>query len=84
MNTMAIIIGLLLGLLSAGVCYGVSMLTSGLFARPFYRLYARVLIGICCVMLLAPALRILSAWSPIAGTIALGTGSTGTICDAYS
>ncbi len=71
MNTLAIVIGLVYGVLSAAVCYGVSMITSGLFARPFYRLYSRVLIGICCVMLLAPALRWLAASSPMMGAIGL-------------
>jgi hypothetical protein len=71
MDTMAIIVGLLLGLLSAAGCYGVSMIASGLFSRPIYRLYSRVLIGICCVMLLAPLLRWLSIENPMWGTIAL-------------
>ena len=57
MNTAAVLIGLLYGVVSAVVCYVVSMVTSGLFARSFYRLYARVLVGICSVMLLAPGLR---------------------------
>ncbi len=71
MNVLAIVVGLVFGVLSAAMCYGVSMITSGLFARPFYRLYSRVLIGICCVMLLAPALRWLAASSPMMGAIGL-------------
>ena len=71
MNTLAIVIGLAFGILSAVLFYGVSMVTSGLFARPFYRLYSRVLIGTCCVMLLAPALRWLAASSPMMGAIRL-------------
>ncbi|KAA5542093.1 hypothetical protein FYK55_14890 [Roseiconus nitratireducens] len=57
MNTPAVFIGLFYGVLSAVVCYVVSMITGGLFARPFYRLYSRFLIAICSVMLLAPGLR---------------------------
>ncbi|WP_372896567.1 hypothetical protein, partial [Stieleria sp.] len=71
MNPLAIVIGLVFGVVSAAAFYGVSMITSGLFARPFYRTYSRVLIGICCVMLLAPGLRFLAASNPLAGAIGL-------------
>ena len=71
MNTPAVIIGLVLCVLSAVTCYGVSMVASGLFSRSFYRTYSRILISICCVMLLAPALRWLAATSPLMGAIGL-------------
>lgn len=71
MNTPAVIIGLALCVLSAVTCYGVSMVASGLFSRSFYRTYSRILISICCVMLLAPALRWLAATSPLMGAIGL-------------
>ncbi|QDV46061.1 hypothetical protein Enr13x_59650 [Stieleria neptunia] len=71
MNPLAIAIGLVFGVVSAAAFYGVSMITSGLFARPFYRTYSRVLIGICCVMLLAPGLRLLASSNPMAGAIGL-------------
>ncbi|MCR9296285.1 MAG: hypothetical protein NXI32_26540, partial [bacterium] len=71
MNPTAIFFGLFYGIVSAVVFYVVSMLTSGLFARPFYRLYARVLIGICCVMMLAPPLRWLASLSPSWGFVSL-------------
>jgi hypothetical protein len=57
MNTPAVALGIFYGIVSVVICYGVSLVTSGLFARPFYRLYAKVLIGTCSVMLLAPGLR---------------------------
>ncbi len=71
MNTTAVLIGVFYGVISAVACYIVSMITSGLFARPFYRLYARVLVGICCVMLLAPGLRWLGGVNPELAAIAL-------------
>ncbi len=71
MNTTAVLIGLFYGMMSAVICYVVSMVTSGLFARPFYRLYGRVLIGICSVMLLAPGLRWLASMDPQMATIGL-------------
>jgi hypothetical protein len=57
MNAIAVSIGLFYGVISAIICYVVSMITAGLFAREFYRLYARVLIGVCSLMLVAPGLR---------------------------
>ena len=57
MNSLAVVLGLLYGLAAAGAFYVVSMVASGLFARSFYRIYARVLIGICSAMLLVPLLR---------------------------
>ncbi len=71
MNGAAVFLGLLFGVVSAVVFYAVAMLTSGLFARPFYRLYARVLIGICCIMLAAPGLRWLATEWPLLGFAAL-------------
>ena len=74
MNANAVLLGLLYGILSIGICYGISMVTSGLFVRPYYRLYARTLIGTCAVMLIAPGLRLLATYNPELATIAL-TGS---------
>ena len=71
MDTTAVIFGVFYGMVSTAVCYVVSMLTSGLFVRSFYRLYARVLIGICCIMMLAPALRWLALTQPLAATFCL-------------
>lgn len=64
MNTIAVLLGLFYGILSIVACYLVAMITSGLFSRPFYRLYARLLIAICAVMLAAPGLRWLATVSP--------------------
>jgi hypothetical protein len=58
-------------LLSVVLCYFVSMLTSGLFARPFYRLYSGLLIGICSLMLLSPGLRWLALSDPQLAVLAL-------------
>ena len=74
MNAFAVTMGLSYAVLSAFLCYVVSLLASGLFAKQFYRLYARVLIGICCAMMLAPPLRYIAslhaAWATIGLTIA--------------
>lgn len=71
MNTTAVFVGLFYGILSVALCYFVSMLTSGLFARPFYRLYSGVLIGICSLMLLSPGLRWLALSNPQLAILAL-------------
>ncbi len=71
MNTAAVLVGLFYGVISAVVCYVVSMVTSGIFARPFYRLYARVLIGICSVMLIAPGLRWMASTNPQLAALSL-------------
>ena len=70
LNPLAVILGILYGLAAAGTCYVVSMVASGLFARAFYRIYARVLIGICSAMLLVPLLRWISP-HPVAARILL-------------
>ena len=70
LNPLAVILGILYGLAAAGTCYVVSMVASGLFARAFYRIYARVLIGICSAMLLVPLLRWISP-HPLAARILL-------------
>ncbi len=72
MNTSAVALGIFYGIVSAVTCYGLSLVTSGMFARPFYRLYAKVLIGTCSVMLLAPGLRWLASTAdPQIATLAL-------------
>jgi hypothetical protein len=71
MNPAAIFFGLSYAVLSAVAFYAVSMLTSGLFARPLYRLYSRVLIAICCIMMAAPPLRWLASLSPTWGVVGL-------------
>jgi hypothetical protein len=71
MNTTAVFVGLFHGILSVVLCYFVSMLTSGIFARPFYRLYSGVLIGICSLMLLSPGLRWLALSDPQLAVLAL-------------
>ncbi|TWU39269.1 hypothetical protein [Novipirellula artificiosorum] len=71
MDITAVWIGLLYGVFSAMLCYVVAMMTSGLFARSFYRLYARELIAICSVMLSAPGLRWLANTNPHLASIAL-------------
>lgn len=72
MNTLAVALGIFYGIVSAVTCYGLSLVTSGMFARPFYRLYAKVLIGTCSVMLLAPGLRWLASTAdPQIATLAL-------------
>ena len=71
MNTTAVLLGLLYGIISTILCYVVSMVTSGMFSRPFYRLYSRILIGICSVMLLSPVLRWLAATHPKMAVVGL-------------
>ena len=71
MNPAAVSLGVLYGVVSAVVCYVLSQITSGLFARPFYRFYSRVLIGICSVMLVAPGLRWLAMSNPRVASIGL-------------
>ena len=71
MNHLAVILGVLYGLAAAGTCYVVSMVASGLFARAFYRIYARVLIGICSAMLLVPLLRWISPDYPLTARLLL-------------
>lgn len=79
MNTTAVFVGLFYGILAVVLCYFVSMLTSGLFARPFYRLYSRVLIGICSLMLLSPGLRWLALSDPQLAILALTFAQYGVI-----
>lgn len=79
MNTTAVFVGLFYGILSVVLCYVVSMLTSGLFTRPFYRLYSGVLIGICSLMLLAPVLRGLALSGPQLAVLALTLAQYGVI-----
>ena len=57
MNIVSVVIGTACGLAAAGTFYFTSAIASALFARSFYRIYARVLVGICMVMLLVPFLR---------------------------
>ncbi len=65
MNMTAVLVGLFYGLISAvRVLCRVDGHIGAVCASPFYRLYARVLIGICSVMLLAPALRWLAIAEP--------------------
>ncbi|MEY4568105.1 MAG: hypothetical protein RLY14_3075, partial [Planctomycetota bacterium] len=71
MNTSALIIGLLYGMVTAGVCYVVSLVTAGLFGRTFYKLYARILIGICSVMLIAPGLQLIATQNEFFATFGL-------------
>ncbi|MFO0911659.1 MAG: hypothetical protein U0795_01775 [Pirellulales bacterium] len=70
LNPIAVVIGLTYGAAAAAGGYYVSQLAAGLFARPFYRIYARVLIGICAVMMVSPALRLVASW-PIAAHLVL-------------
>ena len=58
MNAVAVLVGSIYGLAAVASAYLVSMVASGLFARAFYRIYARVLIGICSIMMLAPLLQV--------------------------
>ncbi len=60
MNIVSVMIGTACGLAAAGTFYFTSMIASALFARSFYRIYARLLVGICVVMLLVPFLRWIS------------------------
>ena len=60
MNIVAVVIGTVCGLVAAGTLYFTSRIVASLFARSYYRIYARVLVGICVVMLVAPFLRWIS------------------------
>ena len=60
MNDMAVLVGSFYGAIAIIAAYVVSMVASGLFARSFYRIYARVLIGICSIMMFAPLLKWMS------------------------
>ena len=66
MNIVSVLVGTACGLAAAGAFYFTSMIASALFARSFYRIYARVLVGICVVMLLVPFLRWVSPFPFIA------------------
>jgi hypothetical protein len=70
MNAVAVLVGSLYGLAALGATYFVSMVASGLFTRSFYRIYARVLIGVCSVMVAAPLLKYV-AGNPLAASLLL-------------
>ena len=60
MNIVSIVIGTACGLAAAGTFYFTSRIVAALFARSYYRIYTRVLVGICVVMLLGSFLRWIS------------------------